>query len=214
MELTDRQAEVLDFITSYIEGFGFAPTLRELASGLKIKSHKNVISHIDALEKKGYIERTSAKSRAIRIVGTANTVSGNNNGDIMTVPLLGSVKAGLPTLAVENSPEMVALDKNIFGGIDNLEELFLLTVEGESMIEAGIDSGDLVLVQKGREVMAGRIGVFIIDGESTVKRLLKSDKGLITLKPENSAMNLIEVDEASDFYTVGPVMSVIKRRIR
>lgn len=214
MKLTDRQTEVLDFITSYIEGFGFAPTLRELASGLNIKSHKNVISHIDALEKKGYIERTSAKSRAIRIVGTANTVSGNNNGDIMTVPLLGSVKAGLPTLAVENSPEMVSLDKNIFGGIDNLEELFLLTVEGESMIEAGIDSGDLVLVQKGREVMAGRIGVFIIDGESTVKRLLKSDKGLITLKPENSAMNLIEVDEASDFYTVGPVMSVIKRRIR
>lgn len=213
MELTDRQTEVLDFITSYIEGFGFAPTLRELASGLKIKSHKNVISHIDALEKKGYIERTSAKSRAIRIVGAGNSASGDNNADIMTVPLLGSVKAGLPTLAVENSPEMVSLDKNIFGNIDNLGELFLLTVEGESMIDAGIDSGDLVLVQKGREIMAGRIGVFIIDGESTVKRLVQKN-GKIFLKPENQSMGLIEVDEASDFYTVGPVMSVIKRRIR
>lgn len=199
--LTDRQMEVLGFIRESIETRGYPPTLRDICAHLQINGPANAKKHLDALERKGFIKRSSNRSRAIEVIG-----HGERAGLIM-VPIAGRVRAGGPHLAIEEISGHVGLDAGFF----RCKGAFLLRVEGESMTGAGIDEGDLVLVRPQKEAADNEIVVAMIDGEATVKRFARSD-GAVILKAENPAFTPIIVSgEETDFMIIGKVISVIKR---
>ena len=151
--LTDRQRQVLDFISRQIERRGYPPTLREIGEHMGIRSTNGVNDHLKALEKKGYLEREDLKSRALRPVDPTAPSSGRGghataavSGQFLDVPLLGKVAAGQPILAVEDAEDTVKVDRFFLGRGDR--EVFALRVKGESMIEAGIHDGDFLLDRK------------------------------------------------------------------
>lgn len=200
-ELTQRQKEILDFLGGFIGQRGYPPSLREICARFGIKSPKNAAKHLSALEKKGFITRSANISRAISIPEAP--VKG---GRTIAIPVAGRVRAGTPHLAVEDILGSVELDAGFFkcGGS------FLLKVEGESMINAGIEDGDYVLVRPGIQALNNDIVVAMIDGEATVKRFLRRGDSVI-LKPENPAMEPVAVKEGSEVSIVGKVISIIKR---
>lgn len=199
--LTDRQMEVLGFIRESIETKGYPPTLRDICGRLRINGPANARKHLDALERKGFIKRSSKISRAIEVIGHGYS------SDLVMVPIAGRVRAGGVHLAIEDISGHVALDAGFFRCAGS----FLLRVDGESMTGAGIDEGDLVLVRPQNDVADNEIVVAMIDGEATVKRFLR-EAGSVVLKPENPAFAPIVVsNDARDFMIVGKVISVIKR---
>src|SRR3954451_2903008 len=155
--LTDRQREILDFITRSIAKRGYPPPLGEIGSHFGIRSTNGVNDHLRALEKKGYLQREDMKSRALRPVDTI--------GQLIEVPILGKVAAGQPLLAVENHEDSVKVDRFFLG---QSREVFALRVKGESMIEAGIFDGDFVFVKKQLNATPGEIVVAMIEDEATV----------------------------------------------
>ncbi|MBI5644246.1 MAG: repressor LexA [Deltaproteobacteria bacterium] len=197
--ITERQKEILVFLGEFIEKSGYPPTLREICARFGIKGPGNARKHLDALEKKGYIKRSANISRAIEVIGSS--VKG-----AVSMPIIGSVKAGQPHLAVEDILGHVAIDARFF----KCREGFLLKVEGESMIGAGIDEGDLLIVRPQKEAANNDIVVAMLDGEATVKRFFK-DGETITLKPENPGFSPITVKEGKEFSIIGKVVSVIKQ---
>jgi repressor LexA len=179
--LTDRQREILDFITRSIAKRGYPPTLREIGSHFGIKSTNGVNDHLRALEKKGYLHREDLKSRALRpIVSTGQTVE---------VPILGKVAAGQPLLATRNYDDTVKVDRFFIG---QNREVFALRVKGESMIEDGIFDGDYVFVRKQLQASAGDIVVAMIEDEATVKRYYP-EGDTIRFQPANATMQPIMV---------------------
>lgn len=198
--LTDRQEEVLGFVREFIEERGYPPTLRDICGRLRINGPANARKHLGALERKGFIKRSSNISRAIEVIG-----HGERAGTAM-VPIVGRVRAGGVHLAIEDVSGYVGLDAGFF----RCKGAFLLRVEGESMTGAGIDEGDLVLVRPQKEAADNEIVVAMIDGEATVKRFVM-EAGAVILKPENPAFAPIVVSsDARDFTIVGKVISVIK----
>jgi repressor LexA len=194
--LTDRQKEILDFISKAIAKHGYPPTLREIGSHFGIKSTNGVNDHLRALEKKGYLKREDLKSRALRpIVPIGQTVD---------VPILGRVAAGQPLLAVRNYEDTVKVDRFFIG---QNREVFALRVKGESMIEAGIFDGDYVFVRKQLQAPSGEIVVVMIDDEATVKRYYP-DGDTIRFEPANSNMQAIVVRKR-DFKSVNIIGVVI-----
>lgn len=197
--LTQRQATILQFLNDYIENHGYGPSLRDISSYFRIKSPKNVTKHLEALQKKGFISRSPGVSRGIEVLDMTSS-----NKDSFRVPIVGRVKAGPTHLAVEEAGDYIELDKRFF----KCENGFLLKVEGDSMIGAGIEEGDYILVDKAKEPLEGDIVVALIDGEATVKRF--SRKGaMVILKPENSEMEPIRI-MGGDFSVAGVVVSIIK----
>ncbi|MFQ5580961.1 MAG: transcriptional repressor LexA [Nitrospiria bacterium] len=170
--LTKRQKEVLDFICETIEDRGYPPSQRETADQLQMVGILGVQRHLLALEKKGYIRRGKG-ARAIEVIGHASGRS---------VPILGKVAAGSPILAEEYLLGHLMLDPTIA----RWEDVFLLKVQGESMKDAGILDGDLVLVKPQRDAESGEMVVAMIEGEATVKQLIKEKKRVI-LNPKNDA---------------------------
>ena len=158
-DLTDRQREVLDFISDSIRKRGYPPTLREIGSHFGIRSTNGVNDHLRALEKKGFLHREDLKSRALRPLVT--------DDDYVEVPVLGKVAAGQPLLAVQNYEDTVKIDRFLIG---QSREVFALRVKGDSMIEAGIFDGDYVFIRKQLQAAPGEIVVAMIDNEATVKR--------------------------------------------
>ncbi len=198
--LTVRQEEVLGFVREFIEEKGYPPTLRDICGRLRINGPANARKHLDALERKGFIKRSSNISRAIEVIGNTDRA-----GTAM-VPIVGRVRAGGVHLAIEDISGHVGLDAGFF----RCKGAFLLRVEGESMTGAGIDEGDLVLVRPQKEAADNEIVVAMIDGEATVKRFIM-EAGAVILKPENPAFAPIVVSgEERDFMIVGKVISVIK----
>jgi len=199
--LTDRQHEILDFITKSISKRGYPPTLREIGSHFGIRSTNGVNDHLRALEKKGYLQREDLKSRALRpIVSTSQTVD---------VPILGRVAAGQPLLAVRNYEDTVKVDRFFIG---QNREVFALRVTGESMIEAGIFDGDYVFVRKQLQAVAGEIVVVMIDDEATCKKYYPEGE-TIRFEPANAAMAPIVVRKR-DFKSVnilGVVIGVYRK---
>ena len=213
--LTDRQQQILDFITGSINERGFPPTLREIGEHFGIKSTNGVNDHLKALEKKGHLRREDLKSRAMRPVVLDNVVSlaerrhrvggsgegggfGNVMGldthdeDLVEVNIIGRVAAGQPILAVENVEDTVRIDRVLVGGH---REVFGLRIVGESMIEDGIFDGDYVFVKKTPSARSGEIVVAMIEGEATVKRYFpEGDR--IRFQPANSNMAPIYVRKA------------------
>ena len=201
--LTQRQQEILDFITASIQERGFPPTLREIGEHFGIRSTNGVNDHLKALEKKGHLRREDLKSRAMRPVKMpakkktpalgANVIPLAGLGhDFCDVPILGRVAAGAPILAVENVEDTVRVDRFFIGAH---REVFGLRVVGESMIEDGIFDGDYVFVKKTPSAQRGDIVVAMIEGEATVKRYYP-EKDHIRFEPANATMQAIIVHRA------------------
>jgi repressor LexA len=208
--LTQRQRDILDFITASIVERGFPPTLREIGEHFKIRSTNGVNDHLKALEKKGHLRREDLKSRAMRPVlpGGGDVVPMRRgepsegearerepreiDDDLVEVAVIGKVAAGLPILAVENAADTVRIDRVLLGGH---REVFGLRIVGESMIEDGILDGDYVFVKKTPAAKTGDIVVAMIEGEATVKRYFpEGDR--IRFQPANSNMAPIIVRRA------------------
>ena len=218
--LPQRQSEILDFISASIVERGFPPTLREIGEHFNIRSTNGVNDHLKALEKKGHLRREDLKSRAMRPVlpdgsgeivpmrraamGTGDVQIISTDDDMMEIPILGKVAAGLPILAVEQATDTVKVDKVLIGGH---REVFGLRIVGESMIEDGIFDGDYVFVKKTPSAHTGDIVVAMIEGEATVKRYYpEGDR--IRFQPANSNMSPIIVRKA-DFKSVDIIGIVV-----
>jgi repressor LexA len=219
--LTQRQREILDFISASIVERGFPPTLREIGEHFSIRSTNGVNDHLKALEKKGHLRREDLKSRAMRpilpdgsgeIVPLARARSGtgtdvqlvSEDDDMAEIPILGRVAAGQPILAVEAATDTVRVDRVLIGGH---REVFGLRIVGESMIEDGIFDGDYVFVKKTPSARSGDIVVAMIEGEATVKRYYpEGDR--IRFQPANQNMDPIIVRKA-DFKSVDIIGIVV-----
>jgi repressor LexA len=218
--LTQRQREILDFISMQIDRLGYPPTLREIGEHFGIRSTNGVSDHLKALEKKGFLAREDLKSRAMRPTSASGTGSRSALGDVrlggarlgeemVHVPLIGRVAAGQPLLAVENVEDTVVVDRFFIG---THREVFALRVVGESMIEDGIFDGDYVFVKKAPTAARGDIVVAMIEGEATVKRYFPEGE-VIRFQPANARMEPIYVRQA-DFRSVdiiGVVVGVYRK---
>ena len=201
--LTDRQRQVLDFISDSIRKRGYPPTLREIGSHFGIRSTNGVNDHLRALEKKGFLHREDLKSRALRPLFTED--------EFVEVPVLGKVAAGQPMLAVQNYEDTVKVDRFFIG---QNREVFALRVKGDSMIEAGIFDGDFVFIRKQLQASSGEIVVAMIGDEATVKRYFP-EGDTIRFQPANAAMSPIIVRKR-DFRSVnllGVVIGVYRKMV-
>ncbi len=195
---TDRQKEVLGFIKQFIEKEGVSPTVREVASHFGFSSPLSAQLHINALLKKGFLTKTPLKTRGIKIIGL-KTTSGRS------IPVLGRVRAGKPIIVLEEIETYITVDKNLFKN----KEAFALKVTGDSMIEAGIFKGDLVIVKPEKEPVKGSITVVLIDDEVTIKRFY-SEKGKVRLVPANRSFKPIVLNPM-DVQIIGRVIGVIRK---
>ena len=212
--LTDRQKEVLDFISRSITERGYPPTLREIGEHMGIRSTNGVNDHLKALEKKGYLQREDLKSRALRPIGSEGSAKGSRprlGDDLVEVPLVGRVAAGQPLLAVENVEETVKVDRFFVG---TTKEVFALRVKGDSMIDDGIHDGDFIFVKKALHADKGDIVVALIEDEATVKRYFPEGDS-IRFQPANPSMQPIVV-KRKDFKSVNLIGIVVGvyRKIR
>jgi repressor LexA len=182
-KLTQRQEDTLHFIKEQIAKNGYPPTVREIGKFLGLSSPATTQVHLANLEEKGYIKKGGNKSRAIELLVDNEYL--NNNDGIIQVPLLGKVTAGSPIEAIERPDEFFSLPAYL---IPNKKEVFTLDVSGESMINAGIFDGDIVIVQRQNTANNGEIVVAMTDeNEVTLKRFYK-EKDFIRLQPENDYM--------------------------
>ena len=219
--LTDRQQQVLHYIRQSITERGYPPTLREIGAHMGIRSTNGVNDHLRALERKGYLTREDMKSRALRprdldaseraaANGGVETAPANDQGaDIVDIPILGRIAAGLPLLAEEHVLDTVRIERSMVrGGRD----VFGLRVNGDSMIEAGIFNGDYIFVRKQITAQRADIVVALIGDEATVKYYYP-EKDYIRFQPANAKMAPILV-RASDFrptMLLGVVVGVFRR---
>ncbi len=214
--LTQRQQMVLDFIRQSISDRGYPPTLREIGARMGIRSTNGVNDHLRALERKGYLTREDMKSRALRPTGLGTPAVGQdgpaapaNDVDLVEIQVLGRVAAGLPLLAEEHVVDTVRVDRTLLKGG---REVFGLRVHGDSMIEAGIFSGDYIFVRKQLEAKRGDIVVALIGDEATVKYYFP-EKDHVRFQPANKNMAPIYV-RAADFkptMLLGVVVGVYRR---
>lgn len=193
-KLTPKQQNVLKFIYRSIRQNKLPPTIREIAEEFKFSSTGTVRDYLKALVSKGYIKITANKSRAIELVSDA----------LFSVPILGKVQAGLPSLAVEEIEGYLNLDSMMFSD----DSTFALRVRGDSMVEAGIMPDDLVLVRKQNVAQTGETIVALIEEEATVKNLGKK-QGRFFLEPANPNYQPIPVDEHVSI--IGKVISVVRK---
>jgi repressor LexA len=182
--LTNRQREILDYLKKMLSEKAYPPTVREIGMAIGLSSSSTVQNHLNTLERKGYIKRDAAKSRALELV-EKKADRRERLGRLVSLPIVGQVAAGSPLLAEQNIEDRLELSSDIFG-----EDSFMLRVRGDSMIDAGILDGDLVAVKPAREAPNGTIVVARIEheetgeSEATVKRLFRDAQGF-RLQPEN-----------------------------
>lgn len=208
-KVTKRQQAVLDCIEDCIREKGYGPTVREVCQHLGLSSPSTVHVHLKALEEKGLIKRDPLKSRSIALTYPLDDGKSSldslqpNYGNLVNLPLVGDVAAGSPILAEENISDTITLPTDIVGD----SAAFLLSVRGDSMIEAGINSGDYVVVKEQPSANNGDIVVALVDDGATVKRFYK-ESNHIRLQPENSSMDPIITDDCS---IAGKVVAVFRR---
>lgn len=197
--ITDKQREILEYIKKEILNRGYPPTVRDICEAVNLKSTSSVHSHLETLEKNGYIRRDPTKPRAIEIVDDNFNLT---RREFANVPLIGQVAAGQPLLAVENIESYFPIPTEFMPNAES----FMLKVKGESMINAGIFDGDNILVEKCDNVHNGDIVVALIDDSATVKTFYK-EYGHIRLQPENDTMDPIIVPDCK---IVGKVFGVFR----
>ncbi|MCA1023155.1 transcriptional repressor LexA [Halobacillus litoralis] len=192
-KLSKRQQEILDFIKEQVLLKGYPPSVREIGQSVGLASSSTVHGHLSRLEKKGYIRRDPTKPRAIEVIELEEDHS-IPRGEATYAPVIGKVTAGSPITAVENIEEYVPLPDTLAGSEENT---FVLIVQGESMIEAGILDGDMVIVRQQQTAQNGDIVVAMTEEEeATVKRFFK-EKNHIRLQPENATMEPIILNDVS-----------------
>ncbi|MCA1009326.1 transcriptional repressor LexA [Halobacillus halophilus] len=192
-KLSKRQQEILDFIKEQVIMKGYPPSVREIGQSVGLASSSTVHGHLSRLEKKGYIRRDPTKPRAIEVIELEEDHS-IPRSEASYAPVIGKVTAGSPITAVENIEEYVPLPDSLAGTDDNT---FVLVVQGESMIEAGILDGDMVIVRQQQTAQNGDIVVAMTeDEEATVKRFFK-ERNHIRLQPENATMEPILLNDVS-----------------
>lgn len=194
----NQTEKVLEFIQSFTEKNSYPPSVRDMCQGLNISSTATIVYHLRKLEKQGKLNRDSKKNRAIEIVGQEKAPLKKK------IPIVGKVAAGTPILATENIEDTISFSDNVFGG--EQDELFILNVQGESMINAGIFDGDKIVVHKQATAETGEIVVAMVEDSATVKRFYK-ENGHIRLQPENDYMDPIIVEDA---VILGKVVGLIR----
>ena len=191
-----NQQKILDFIKKEIEMKGYPPSVREICQAVGLKSTSTVHAHLNHLEEQGLIRRDSTKPRALEVVDGTQPRG-------RSVPLVGRVTAGLPILAVENIEDYLMLPQSMLGK----DDLFCLRVQGESMIDAGILDGDIVVLRRQDTAENGEIVVALVEDEATLKRIFYED-GHVRLQPENRTMDPIIVPDAQ---VLGKLVALVRR---
>lgn len=199
-KISKKQQEILDYIKSEILKRGYPPAVREICEAVNLKSTSSVHSHLETLEKNGYIRRDPTKPRAIEVISDQFQLI---RRETVSVPVVGTVAAGQPILAQENIENYFPVPAEYMPP----NQSFLLKVRGDSMIGAGIHDGDMVLVEQRKNVRNGDIVVALIEDSATVKTFYK-ERGHIRLQPENETMAPIIVDK--DFEVLGRVFGVFR----
>ena len=199
-KISPKQTEILEYIKSEIINRGFPPAVREICEAVNLKSTSSVHSHLETLERNGYIRRDPTKPRAIEIVDDNFNLT---RRELVNVPVVGRVAAGEPILAVENVENYFPIPTEFMPN----SQTFMLNVKGESMINAGILDGDQILVQQQSTAENGDIVVALIDDSATVKTFYKED-GYYRLQPENDTMEPIIVKD--DLKILGKVIGVFR----
>ena len=185
-KITEKQQEILEYIKETILKKGYPPAVREICEAVHLKSTSSVHSHLETLEEKGYIRRDPTKPRTIEIIDDCFNLT---RREVVNVPLLGTVAAGVPLLAEENIENYYPIPVELLPNADT----FMLNVKGNSMINAGIFDGDQLIVERCSTAYDGEIVVALVDDSATVKRFYKED-GYYRLQPENDEMEPILVD--------------------
>lgn len=202
--ITPKQKEILDFLKREILSKGYPPAVREICEAVHLKSTSSVHSHLETLEKNGYIRRDPTKPRAIEIMDDSFNYL-RTETDIASIPMVGVVAAGQPLLAVENITDYFPFPANLLPS----EETFILKVKGDSMVNMGIYEDDYLIVKKTESAQNGDVVVALVDDSATVKRFFKED-GHYRLQPENDFMDPIIVDSVD---ILGKVISLIRLNI-
>lgn len=202
-KISAKQQEILDYIKEQILNKGYPPSVRDICAAVNLKSTSSVHSHLEKLEKNGYIKRDPAKSRTIEIIDEDfNEV----RREMSYVPEIGDVAAGTPLLAVENTNGYFPIPTEYLPN----EKTFILRVKGDSMVDVGIFDGDRLIVEQTNTASDGEIVVALVDDSATVKRFFKED-GHIRLQPENMFMEPIIVD---DCMILGKVIGLFRFDIK
>lgn len=197
--ISSKQQEILDYIKNEILNHGYPPTVREICTAVSLKSTSSVHAHLATLEKEGYIVRDKTKPRAIEIVDESYN---DFRREIVNIPLVGQVAAGEPILASQNIEQYFPLPAEFIGN----HTTFMLRVKGDSMINIGIYSGDIIIVEETKDVHNGDKVVALIEDSATVKTFYK-EKDHIRLQPENDTMEPIIV---KDCEIVGKVKGLFR----
>lgn len=196
--LNAQEERVLDYIKEQIRDTGYPPSVREICAALGFKSTSSAHQYISRLAEKGYISKKDLKTRAIRVVGAESTIS---------LPIVGKVAAGEPILAQENVEDYLSIGESFFSTEALQNDNFILRVQGESMINAGINNGDYIIVSKQSTARNGQIVVAMIDGDATVKTFYR-ENGHVRLQPENDTMEPIIV---KDVTILGKVIGLVRK---
>ena len=197
--ISDKQKEILEYMKQENLNKGYPPTVRDICEAVKLKSTSSVHSHLETLEKNGYIRRDPTKPRAIEIIDDNFNMT---RREMTNVPMVGRVAAGEPILAVENIESYFPIPTEYMPNAES----FMLKVKGESMINAGIFDGDQILVEKCNTARNGDMVVALVDDSATVKTFYK-ENGHIRLQPENDTMDPIIVDDCE---IMGKVFGVFR----
>lgn len=203
MNLTKKQQIIYDFICDFYEENGYPPSVREICDGVGLKSTATVHTHIENLKNLGVLNKADMKNRALVINAKEEPAPELSNDEISYVPVLGKVAAGQPIYATENIERTFPLPVDMLGNNDT----FMLRVQGDSMINAGIFDGDYIIVRRQATALNGEIVVALIDDEATVKTFYK-EKDYFRLQPENDALQPIIVTKMS---ILGKVTGLIRK---
>lgn len=203
-DLSARQQEILDYIKKEVQKKGYPPSVREIGEAVGLSSSSSVHAHLEKLEEIGYLRRDPTKPRAIEVLTDDSSIDPfDSNRNLQYVPIVGAVTAGAPILAEQNIQEYFPLPKDF----SRAEEVFMLKVRGDSMIDAGIFDGDMVIVNKEPTANNGDIIVALLGDEATVKRFYR-ESTQVRLQPENDKYQPIL---SKDVQILGKVVGLIRR---
>jgi len=202
-DISDRQREILDLITSTVQRRGYPPSVREIGEAVGLSSPSTVHSHLSALVEAGFLRRDPTKPRAIEVVDPSDEYE-LRRAPVRDVPLVGRIAAGSPILAEQDIEEIFPLPTEFVGN----DPVFMLRVHGDSMIDAGILDGDLVVVRRQPDATNGEIVAALIGGEEATVKRLRKESGRVVLLPENPAYEPIVLD--SDVEIIGRVVAVLR----
>jgi repressor LexA len=204
--LTARQRAILETIHAHVDAHGYPPSVREIGDAVGLRSSSSVHAQLETLEEKGYLKRDPAKPRALELGRDPDTALELRPVAARNVPLVGEIAAGGPILAEERVDAVYPLPRELVGE----GQLFMLRVRGESMVEAGVLDGDLVVVRQQPSVEQGEMCAVLVDGEATVKFFRRTRNGEVFLDPANEAYEPIPVTADQDAAIMGKVVTVLR----